>query len=600
MAQTLSLRQAWACPQFRNGFAAVILAMTALLLGAHQGQSVATVLVAYFLIAVADARLAPTANLPRVAHVVPALLLAGLALSATVNPLPSALSIVSVPFLLLAWGIYAGGRLTDTFQRAIPGTAIALALACAGYAAHLGTRPFEGWFHDYNSAATLFNLGIFGALSLATEQRWRKPALTAAGILVVALLYSRSRGGLLTFLVGLAVLAVRERAIVIGLLRTRAKQVGLAALAVLTTGIGFAVLTGMADRMLRLGQDESTSGRWSMWTASIRMYLDGNWLTGHGLGMWMHLYPAYRTTADFESAGHMAHSDFFQTLVEGGPFLFMGLVTFAGIALWLSLNPRVTRRHGYLALGCVVLSAHATFNFPFYNTQLALLVGMYLGIALSGTTRTAIRMPLRPVIMGLIAVAIIPTTWLALERLTYDAAFTMNSVASKWVPRLGTLEVLEALYGKNAERRLSNEPSKTMATLLLMKGAALPSDQNAKRREMLLRAATIYGNAPEGVPGANAPAQAHVFIRGFQVGVFTAAESSAKVRALLAPELPKYPHSNGLRIAWADLLLIEQGYAAAEAYLDAQSAHANSLNWKLKVETWKKANMPKPQVNPSV
>lgn len=585
----------------RNG-GLVLLGLALTTLSAHQGTGIPSAFFAVLFMLAAGALL-PLENRAHLLLLgVSGLLVTTVAISVAVHPTPGLIAVMGLPFLALGYSLSLGYRLSAHQRRAAIGLVLGLSLLCAAWGFpdrwnHV--RPYEAWFNDYNSAATLFNLGVFAALALAvgSQGRARQVFVGLALLLMAAIVYSASRGGLLTLAVGLVLFALHSRAELGAQVRQHkgwlipAAALGLAA-------VGYmAYTTGMADRMTRLGSDESTFARWSMWVAGWHMVQDGNWLTGYGLGMWMHLYPAYRSAADFESAGFMAHNDYVQTLVEGGPLLVCALVGIAAVSVWAALSKHSTRRGAALAAGVALVSAHATFNFPFYNAQLTLALGLMLGLALAENTAfTAIsgRVAMKWTTVQWLCLALAAPVlfWIALESVTGKAAFSSGSWPSRLIPNAGKVEVVSALFGENGDRAFTAEPRKTLATHYLGMGIGKTEDSLEVRRAALNKAIALYASATAPVPGAYVPAQTHLMFRGIEAGLFDKATTVPRIKALLAPLIQRYPNKTDLRMSWADAVLLEEGYPAALAYVEAQQKALTTMEFERKAKYWKRTRNP--------
>lgn len=585
----------------RNG-GLVLLGLALVTFSAHQGTGIPSAFFAVLFLLAAGILL-PLENRTNLTLLgLSGLLVASVAISVAVHPTPGLIAVMGLPFLTLGYSLSLGYRLAPHQRKAAVGLVLGLGLLCAAWGfpdrwAHI--RPYEAWFSDYNSAATLFNLGVFASLALALDSRGvtRRVFAGFALLLMAAVVYSASRGGLLTLVFGLALVALRSRASLGEQVRSHNRLLIPAAIIGLLGVSYLAYTTGMVDRMMRLGSDESTFARWSMWVAGWHMVQDGNWLTGYGLGMWMHLYPAYRSAADFESAGFMAHNDYVQALVEGGPLLVSALVGVAALSLWAALSTHSTRRGAALAAGVALVSLHATFNFPFYNVQLTLALGLMLGVALADNTAVK-------VVQGslarkwtttqwlCLAVAVPILFWIALESVTSKAAFSSGTWPSRLIPNAGKVEVVSALFGENGDRAFTAEPRKTLATHYLGAGIGRTGDSLEVRRATLNKAIELYARAPAPVPGAYVPAQTHLMFRGIEAGLFDKATTVPRIKALLAPLIQRYPNKTDLRMSWADAILLAEGYSAALTYVEAQQKTLTTMEFERKAKYWKRTRNP--------
>ncbi len=275
-----------------------------------------------------------------------------------------------------------------------------MAAACAGAAA-LGLWEFllapgrraNGPFLDYNAYGALFNvflLPAYARYAALPSYRGLAPRLLEAlmALCLIVLLATYSRGA-----IGALVLLWPALALLIGWAgyrRARAPIVflGLAGLAYLLTHVLPAQVT---DRpVLALGEDTSTQARLMMWRSTLAAWQEHPWL-GTGLSTFKLHYLRFRNPAETGSSGDLAHNDYLQFLLEGGPLLLLALLGTLGFTLWLSARlirqirardgaalpaPKVEALGLLAALGALYLQA--TVNFIFYVLPLAMAAGLYL------------------------------------------------------------------------------------------------------------------------------------------------------------------------------------------------------------------------------
>jgi O-antigen ligase len=211
----------------------------------------------------------------------------------------------------------------------------------------LYSRGVRGSFTTSNSAASFAILASFAALGLLVrrlrdrgEQKVQRHYnwLLAGGavIVVVGLLLTQSKGGILAFFAGLALLAV-----LVGIdrwLATRKRLVvtALASLVLLAgVGIGSAgVLYGLKHG--RLPGGNSMLVRWQYWAASARMYADHPW-AGVGPGNFSDYYPHYKPAAALESVSD-PHSFLLSLITQYGPLGLLGFLAMICVPLWRSIT----------------------------------------------------------------------------------------------------------------------------------------------------------------------------------------------------------------------------------------------------------------------
>ncbi len=199
---------------------------------------------------------------------------------------------------------------------------------------------------------------LAGYLALsARHRRERAAALIATAAILLALVYTQSRG---------AFVAVVAGAIVVAVLRRVAPR-RLALIAVVVVAVGAVALPGeVKHRFGALGgitagataRDPSLRGRLSENIAALEMFRDHP-IVGVGPKNFELLYPRYaqRTGLDQRPEPRAAHSLYLESLAETG---IVGSVPFA-LLLWVSLRralrarrAAVDGRAGLLAEGCFV------------------------------------------------------------------------------------------------------------------------------------------------------------------------------------------------------------------------------------------------------
>lgn len=278
------------------------------------------------------------------------------------------------------------------------------AIAVWGLAEYAVTQQrVRGPFEDFNAYGAVFYLfffpALFGYLSLRqgeTPGFWRLRAYEAFFALSLSALfatYSRGAIGAWVLIAPLALLAA-----VLG--HGRRAAGGLITVA-LIAGLCFAAVSAYPEQTItrnvtHLSQDHSTGSRLLMWQAAWEIYRDHPWL-GTGTGTYKLHYSYYRSPRETGSSGDLAHNDYLQFLLEGGPVLLgllLGLLAATVTLTWRHL--RAARRHRAsaqparaarhlealgLCLGVLGLFAHAAVNFIFYVAPLSAAAGLFLAEA---------------------------------------------------------------------------------------------------------------------------------------------------------------------------------------------------------------------------
>jgi O-antigen ligase len=210
---------------------------------------------------------------------------------------------------------------------------------------------------------------------------WRRYLILLGTGLVLGLI--GSRGAILAMFFGFACLILltwrRD-------LRLRRYSYQLIALSV-----GFVsslLLTGLqtgAGRMMTLVDPQAAgSARYYIWKSSWQMFRDAPW-HGVGPGLYGLIYPPYRNAVD-RTAGHFAHNDLLQILIETGWIGFILCFSLGLSLLWLvfqGLRSKEMTEGGkhevaLLTSGLVAVTFHSMFTFNFYVYSTLLLVAIVL------------------------------------------------------------------------------------------------------------------------------------------------------------------------------------------------------------------------------
>ena len=268
-------------------------------------------------------------------------------------------------------------------------SAAVFAVVCL--AVHPGARPnmiygirfTPGWtgfgpFPNRNHTACFLSMGmLLGCGCLVRSLRHRKQ-LAAAGsfvmslLIFIALLESKSRGGLAACVIGLAVYGL----LAICKLRNRAAVAG-----VIGGALFFALLFGIFGAKVAARFHSQTEGeiptniRWEVWHDTLGMWRDAP-IFGHGLGSFAQLYPLYQTL-DLENQIVLhPESSWLLWLVEIGALpLLIALVVFL---VFISKNVRdlFSRQQGFFLRAAgfsalAVLFFHALWDVPAHRWAVA-------------------------------------------------------------------------------------------------------------------------------------------------------------------------------------------------------------------------------------
>ena len=239
-----------------------------------------------------------------------------------------------------------------------------------------------------NNMAALINLSLLPVLAyaFAGEKKHRVGSSILAIVLFAALIATGSRGGLIFFLTGFAV-------IVITLFPSLKENIKSTVLISGFMASAFALFfflshTALEQSLPILGDpvaDYSSFERLGIWKGALAMLRD-HFLTGTGLGTFYLYYPSYRLSTDAVSMGHWAHMDALQFGIETG--VAATLLFYAAVVAWLLRGIQGLSRLSWndprrvLVAGCIAallaLTLHAHIEFQFYLMGNLIMAGVLM------------------------------------------------------------------------------------------------------------------------------------------------------------------------------------------------------------------------------
>lgn len=294
--------------------------------------------------------------------------------------------------LPVAYWLYAlmpqRARTWPALAAAVLLSGLALAAAGAYQVLVLGVAP-QSVFLDVNIQAALLNLIALPTAGYYLVRRVRVGKFDRPGwllglaflALVYALMLTRSRGGILSFLLGAGLVLVLAWRHVPRKALASLPLIVLAAyvLAELSRSGSF------TERLETLADPQSASPeRLLIWQQSWEL-LRQSPLWGAGLGHYSLYWPLYRDPAD-GSAGFFVHNDYLQLWIEAGLpglLLFLGVLAAAAwgaLRAWHRRNLPVLARleMGGLAAGVGAIAVHSLVQYNFYVIPILLLCGLML------------------------------------------------------------------------------------------------------------------------------------------------------------------------------------------------------------------------------
>jgi O-antigen ligase len=249
-----------------------------------------------------------------------------------------------------------------------------------------------------NTLSALLSLGFFCALGWmlgAPARLQSNMALVLCMLIFAALLTTGCRAAFGAMLVGLVVFVAMAPA-------HFKKHRRCALMLLIFAAITFAVFAFLphggaktiADRLAGTmsGDTPLLWARPAIWAATWEIVRAHVW-TGTGIGTFFLYYPEYRRSADFSSAGLMAHSDPLQFWAEMGVAAPLLLYAFLIGAFGRTLRAlktvgaddprRVQIIAPFCALGVMVAHSHVSFNF--YVLSILMVAGVLIGFWLERT-----------------------------------------------------------------------------------------------------------------------------------------------------------------------------------------------------------------------
>ena len=211
----------------------------------------------------------------------------------------------------------------------------------------------------------------------------------SAVVILVCLLFTRSRAGIASGLAGLvcsAIVLARARAARGGASRTRAASYVVIGLVVISIGVALAIGVGPLLRGLEPGLVQASADfRWSIYVATLRAAIE--FLPfGSGLSTYADVFPRFQL-ADVGGYIDYAHNDYLQAFMELG--LAAPIIIVLLFAAWLSrfvelLRARVARSFTLLQLGAglgmVPMMLHSVFDFALHMPANAMWFAALAGV----------------------------------------------------------------------------------------------------------------------------------------------------------------------------------------------------------------------------
>ncbi len=311
-----------------------------------------------------------------------------IALPWTHNPSPAlVLDLLLVMIVGALWFLWARTLAADSENRTVIlwsmfASAGITAIVClatirpANPHAIFNLRPDNDWtgfgpFPNRNHTACFLAMGVvLGCGCLTNAVRHKRQLRSVAGfvllvVTIVALLYSKSRGGLIALVAGLAVYAL------LAVCRSRSRKAvgvvaaGAAVFVILCIAFGGQVLS----RFHAAGEgDIPTNIRWQIWATTLTMWRDAP-LFGHGLGTFPQIFPLYETFKLEEQVVGHPESSWLLWLVELGAIPLLIAAGAAAVFIARNVREAFEKKQGFFMRASAfaafaVLVTHAIFDVP--------------------------------------------------------------------------------------------------------------------------------------------------------------------------------------------------------------------------------------------
>ncbi len=268
--------------------------------------------------------------------------------------------------------------------------------------------PYANYNHFAGAMELLLPVPLVWWLLARAEIGKRMVAFWAAVTMIVALVYSLSRGGLLALGVQLAALLIflwRERANTPPRMKSTQTPlligVALTVSLLLATGLAYDQLAARFQALRQGGQEYSLVTRRAYWADSWRMFR-AHPLTGVGLGAFPTAYPQVGRSSAQNERLETVHNDYLQLLTDAGLVGALLLLWFCFEAArqlrqtrrhWVSLrsNDRAACLGGWLAVLGIAVHSLLDFNLQITANAWLCLCLLALAVASASSDLTAHR-----------------------------------------------------------------------------------------------------------------------------------------------------------------------------------------------------------------
>jgi O-antigen ligase len=237
--------------------------------------------------------------------------------------------------------------------------------------------PFVNRNHFAGYIGMIIPLGMGLAFTSGTKEKRILFGFLSV-MMAVALFFSLSRGGIVSFFAGVclfSLLMLRSR------IQSKKAWLILLFLSVVACYVLYLGIDPIVARFY--ATDIKSEERLTVWAASLAAFRDF-WPTGSGLGTFVNVFPLY-SPAGIKDIYEHAHNDYIELILETGVIGTVLLLTFTSLLIYPFMRSGFEGRKGIfriaVASSLFVMAVHSIFDFNLHILSNALLFSAVLGMA---------------------------------------------------------------------------------------------------------------------------------------------------------------------------------------------------------------------------
>jgi O-antigen ligase len=244
--------------------------------------------------------------------------------------------------------------------------------------------PFVNRNHFAGFAGMLVPLGL--GYTLTQVQREKKILFGFLTVIIaISLFFSLSRGGIISFLAGMALFSL-----LVVLTRVQKKMIWSIVffLIIVAAYLLYLGIDPVIERFYKT--DVTREDRIIVWSATLSAYRDF-WLTGTGLGTFIDAFPLY-ASPELRGIFDHAHNDYLEFILETGAIgatLLLSFLTILASSVYTAVKANHQSRRSMIRIGLIssvfVMLVHSIFDFNLHILSNALLFAVVLGMLSSLT-----------------------------------------------------------------------------------------------------------------------------------------------------------------------------------------------------------------------